>query len=283
MTLAIDGISFGMILFLVSAGMTITLGVMRVVNLAHCGFAMLGGYFAFALMHHFGLGVLAALPAAVVATMAVGAVLERTVYRWVYGRSELGQVLMTVGLTFVMVAAVNLGFGSQLHTLPVPGDLAGVVELQGVAISAWRSFLLAISLAIGGGLWLVLERTLFGARLRAAVDNPRMAQCAGIDVRAVFTVTFIAGCGLAAVGGVLGTQMLPLEPTYALKHLILVLVVVAVGGPGSLKGALSAALVIGVVDTFGRYLLPGAGGFVIYLLIVAILMVRPEGLLARPR
>lgn len=279
--LTIDGVSFGMILFLISSGMTVTLGVMRVVNLAHCGFAMVGGYLALGLVRWLDIGLLTALPIAVVGVMVLATLLERSLYRWAYGISELGQVLMTIGLAFIMVASINLVFGSLMHTLPVPAALAGTVEFDGISISLYRGFLVGLSGAIALALWLVLEHTHFGARLRAAVDNARMARCAGIDVRRVFAVTFAVGCGLAAAGGVLGTQMLPLEPYYALKYLILVLVVVAVGGLGSLKGSFLAALVIGTLDTYGRYLLPEAGGFVMYALIVAILLVRPQGMVGR--
>jgi branched-chain amino acid transport system permease protein len=280
-SLLVDGISFGMILFLISCGLTVTLGVMRLLNIAHCGFAMIGGYLALALVNRLGINVLAALPLAVAGTIVIGLLLERTVYRWVYETTALGQILMTIGLTFLMIATINLAFGSLLYTLPVPSFLAGTWIVGGVAISVWRIFLALVSALLAGMLWYVLDYTYFGARLRAAVDNPRMARCVGINVRKIFAQTFAAGCGLAAVGGILGTQMLPLEPYYALKYLVLVLIVVAVGGFGSLKGSLVAALSFGVIDTFGRYLVPAAGAFVIYFALVIVLLARPQGLFAR--
>lgn len=280
-TLAVDGIAFGMVLFMIAAGLTVTLGVMRVVNLAHCAFAMAGGYVALALVQKAGLGFFAALPLAIVATMALGALLERSVYRWVYRTSELGQILMTMGLVFLFIATANLFFGSTMATLPVPAMLSGTLEIGPVTISIYRAFLVGASLAMAGLMWVLLETTEFGARLRAAVDNPRMARCVGIDVSRLFSITFAIGCGLAAAGGILGTQILPLEPWYALKYLVLVLMVVAVGGLGSLRGSFAAALVLGLVDTFGRYLVPEAGAFVIYLAVVAILLVRPQGLVVR--
>ena len=280
-SLLVDGVSYGMILFLISCGLTVTLGIMRLLNIAHCGFAMIGGYVALALVNHFGMNVLTALPIAVAATVLLGLALERTIYRWVYETSGLGQILMTIGLTFLMIAAVNVAFGSLLQTIPVPGFLAGTWQPAGVSISIYRMFLALVSALIAGGLWYVLDYTDFGARLRAAVDNPRMARCVGINVRRIFSQTFAAGCGLAAIGGILGTQMLPLEPYYALTYLVLVLIVVAVGGFGSLKGSLVAAIGFGVVDTFGRYLVPAAGAFVIYVVLVAILLARPQGLFAR--
>jgi branched-chain amino acid transport system permease protein len=281
LSLLIDGISFGMILFLISCGLTVTLGVMRLLNIAHCAFAMIGGYLALALVSRLHIDVLTALPLAVAGTVAIGLLLERTVYRWVYETTVLGQILMTIGLTFVIIASIKLAFGPLLHTLPVPKFLDGNWVLGGVAISVWRIFLALTSALLAIMLWYVLDYTDFGARLRAAVDNPRMARCVGINVRKIFAWTFAAGCGLAAVGGVLGTQMLPLEPYYALKYLVLVLIVVAVGGFGSLKGSLVAALAFGVIDTFGRYLVPAAGAFVIYVALVIVLLIRPQGLFVR--
>jgi branched-chain amino acid transport system permease protein len=188
---------------------------------------------------------------------------------------------MTIGLAFVMVALCNIVFGPLLHALPVPDWLTGNFDIAGVVVSVYRCFLVIVSGLIAIGIWYVVERTDFGARLRASVDNPRMARCAGINVRRIFSFTFTVGCGLAAVGGVLGTQMLPIEPFYALNYLILVLIVVATGGLGSLKGSFTAALIIGVIDTYGRYILPAGGGFVMYAIVLAVLLARPQGLFAR--
>jgi branched-chain amino acid transport system permease protein len=270
-----------MILFLISSGLTITLGVMRIVNMAHGGFAMIGGYLALTAVNKLGVGLFPALVLAVAGTVVIAVVLERTVYRWVYGTSELGQVLMTIGLTFVIIAVITILYNTSIHTLPVPNWLAGNVEIQGVTVSAYRGFLVVLSTAIAVALWYGVERTDFGSKLRAAVDNPRMARCAGINVQRIFAITFAVGCGLAAVGGVLGTQMLALEPFYAVRYLILVLMVVAVGGLGSLKGSFIAALVLGMVETYGRYVLESGGGFVGYVLVFVLLVMRPQGLFAR--
>lgn len=280
-SLLMDGISFGMILFLISAGLTVTLGVMRVVNLAHCGFAMVAGYLALAIVHRWDVGLLAALPLAAAATIALGVILERTLYRWIYATSQLGQVLMTIGLVFMMVASMNLAFGSAAETLPIPPLFSGTWQSSAFALPRYRAFLVAVSVVIGIALWAILEFTDFGAKLRASVDNPRMARCIGVNVPRIFSATFAGGVGLAAVAGILGTQMLPLEPWYGLKHLVPVLMVVAVGGLGSLKGSLYAALLLGVIDTFGRYYLPDAGAFVIYVTAATILLWRPEGLIVR--
>jgi branched-chain amino acid transport system permease protein len=279
--LLVNGVAYAMILFLMSVGLTITLGVMRIANLAHCGFAMFGGYLAFGLIATGHFGLFTALPLAVIGTMLLGAVLERSVYRWVYGTGQLGQILMTLGLVFIFVASGNLFLGSDLHAIPLPDWLSQVWIWGAIAISAYRVFIIAVSVAIAGICWAILEFTDFGAKLRAAVDNPRMARCIGIDVPLVFSITFSVGCGLAGAAGVLATQIMPLEPWYAFEYLVPLLMVVAVGGLGSLKGSFYAALMLGVVDTFGRYFIPAAGAFIIYFAVVALLLWRPRGVFAR--
>jgi branched-chain amino acid transport system permease protein len=281
LTLTVDGVSYGMMLFLISVGLTITLGVMRVVNLMHSAFAMMGGYFALWLMQAGGQHYFVALPLGVLATMLLSLLLERTLYQWVYRANPLGQLLITIGMAFVLTAVVKNLAGPQIQSLTLPEILTGQVTLGGFTLSVYRLFVLLVSVAVAGVLWLVLEYTLFGAKLRAAVDNPRMARCVGINVPIVFAVTFAIGCGLAALGGAVGTQMLPLEPYYALKYLVLVLIVVAVGGVGSLKGSLYSALLLGLIDTWGRYYLPALGAFIIYLAVLAILLARPRGLVGQ--
>jgi branched-chain amino acid transport system permease protein len=278
----LDGVALGMVLFLISVGLSITMGVMRVVNLAHCGFAMIGGYFTFMLTDRAGLPFAAAVPLAVLATMVIGALLERTVYSWVYRQSELGQVLMTIGLTFVMIASANALFGSSVQNIAIPDGLRGTVHFGTASLPLYRLCLIAVSAACAALLWFVLERTEIGARLRAAVDNADMAACVGIDVKALFAVTFAVGCGFAGLGGALGSDMFPLEPYYALQYLVLVLIVVSVGGLGSIKGTLVAALLLGMIETMGRYFLPAGGGVVIYVVTLVLLLARPQGLFGRP-
>lgn len=278
LTLTVDGVSYGMMLFLISVGLTITLGVMRVVNLMHSAFAMMGGYFALWFMQAGDLHYFLALPLGVLATMVVSLLLERTLYQWVYQANPLGQLLITIGMAFVLTAVAKNLAGPQIQSLTLPEVLTGQLSLGAFSVSVYRAFVLLLSVAVAGALWLILEYTTFGAKLRAAVDNPRMARCVGINVPLVFSVTFAIGCGLAALGGAVGTQMLPLEPYYGLKYLVLVLIVVAVGGVGSLKGSLYSALLLGLIDTWGRYYLPALGGFIIYLAVLAILLARPRGL-----
>jgi branched-chain amino acid transport system permease protein len=277
-----DGIAYGMILFLMSVGLSITMGVMRVVNLAHCGFAMVGGYLTFLLTAHVGMPFGVAIPLAVLGTMIVGAILERTVYSWVYAQGELGQVLMTIGLTLVMIATANACFGSSIQNIPVPSGLRGTVQVGALGLPVYRLFLIAVAGASGALIWLALEKTEAGARLRAAVDNSRMAGCIGINVKSMFAATFAIGCGFAGLGGALGSDIFPLEPFYALHYLVLVLIVVSVGGLGSIKGTLLASLLLGIVDTVGRYYLPAGGGIAIYLVTLMLLLLRPQGLFGRP-
>ena len=279
-SLLIDSLAYGMTLFLISVGLTITLGVMRVVNLAHSTFAMIGGYLALYLMQAQGVNFYAAVPLAVVGTVLVGALLERTLYRWVYRSNDLGQLLMTIGMAFIATAIIKNLAGPQIQSLTLPASLAGNWQLGPIDVSIYRVFLMAVSGIVAALLWFSLERTTFGASLRASVDNPRMARCVGINVPVVFASTFAIGCGLAALGGALGAQLLPLEPYYGLKYLVLVLIVVAVGGLGSLRGSFYAALLLGVLDTLGRYYLPAIGGFVIYISVLVILLLRPRGLVA---
>lgn len=281
-TVLFDGISYGMILFLISVGLSLTMGVMRVVNLAHCGFAMIGGYLTFWLTASAGLPFAAAVPLAVLGTMAIGVVLERTVYSWVYAQKELGQVLMTMGLTMVMIASANAFFGSQIQSIPVPGTLRGTLHLGAFDLPVYRLFLIAVAAASGALIWLALEKTEVGAKLRAAVDNTRMAGCIGINVKAMFAGTFAIGCGFAGLGGALGADIFPLEPFYALHYLVLVLIVVSVGGLGSIKGTLVASVLLGLADTVGRYYLPAGGGTVIYLVTLMLLLARPHGLFGKP-
>jgi branched-chain amino acid transport system permease protein len=276
-TILLDGVSYGMVLFIISVGLTVTMGLMRVVNLAHGAFAMTGGYVAAMLMRS-GVPFLLAAVLAAVAVGAIGALAELTIYRPLYRKGELSQALMTFGLTFVVIALLTMVFGTRIEPLPLPQMLSGLVDIGFRSYPVYRLFLIAIGLALATGLWLVIDGSLYGARLRAAVDNPRMARAVGIDVNRLFTLTFGAGCALAAFGGVLGAELLPLEPFYALRHLVLFLVVVGVGGLGNFKGSFAAALTIGVIDTFGKYLLPAAAAYLLYGIVLILLLWRPQGL-----
>jgi branched-chain amino acid transport system permease protein len=278
LTIFLDGTAYGMILFIISVGLTVTMGLMRVVNLAHGAFAMIGGYLAAMLVQRH-LPFFAAAGVAALAAGAVGAVTELLLYRPLYRRGELAQALMTFGLAFIAIAALTSAFGGNAQSLPIPQFLAGETDLGFTQYPTYRLFLIALGAAMALVLWLLIDRTLYGARLRAAVDNPRMARAIGMDVNLLFTGTFAAGCALAGFGGVVGVDMLPIEPYYALRYLVIFLVVVSVGGIGNFKGSFVAALAIGIVSTVGTFLLPSASAYIVYVLVLVLLLWRPHGLL----
>jgi branched-chain amino acid transport system permease protein len=276
-----DGIAYGALLFLIGIGLSVTMGLMNFVNLAHGAFAMVGGYTTVVLMTRAGLPFLAALPAAFVVAALVGAVLERLLYRRLYRASHLDQVLFSIGLVFMAIAGATYVFGPGLQPMQLPAFLTGQVKTLGLELGAYRLFLVALVLVITVTLVLLLERTRFGALVRAAVDNHQAAAGLGIDVNRVFSLTFALGSGLAGLGGGLGIEVLGLDPTFPLKYMVYFLLVVAVGGAGSIKGALLAALILGVFDVAGKYFVPEVGAFVIYVLMVVLLIVFPTGLYGR--
>jgi branched-chain amino acid transport system permease protein len=276
-----DGFAYGMLLFLLSVGLTVTLGMMNFVNLAHCSFAMVGGYASVSLANRFGWPFLATLPIAFIAAALLSIVLERTLYRRLYRASDLDQCLLTIGIVFVSVAVFAWFYTSEQQSAPLPEYLRGSVQVLGQSFAAYRIFLIGVSLAITLALVLLLERTRFGARVRAAVDNQRMARGLGIDVERTFMVTFALGGGLAGLGGALAIQVVGLDPSFALAYLVYVLIVVAVGGLGSIGGSFAAAVVLGISDMAGKYYFPWLGAFLIYLVMVALLMWRPLGLFGK--
>jgi branched-chain amino acid transport system permease protein len=281
LTLLFDGIAYGMLLFVLAVGLAVTLGLMNFINLAHGAFAMAGGYATVLLMDRAGLPFLATLPIAFVLTAAAGAVLERTLYRPMYAKPHLDQVLFSIGLVFMAVSAVDYAVGSQQQIVKLPAFLTGRFELGDVGIGRYRLFIVVLCALLTVALQLVLSRTRFGSRLRAAVDDPRVASGLGIDVNRVFLVTFAAGSGLAGLGGALGAEVLGLDPTFPLKFMIYFLIVVAVGGTTTITGPLLAALLLGIADVAGKYYLPNLGAFIVYVLMIVILLLRPQGLFAR--
>jgi len=280
-SILIDGVAYGMVLFMISVGLTVTLGLMRVVNLAHGLFAMLGGYLAATLMSRFGAAWGVAVAAAALLVGAAGIALERVLVRLVYGRPELDQVLLTIGIAFIGIAAAGVLFGTSIVSVPLPAFLSGVTDLGFRMMPTQRLAAIAAGVLAAAAIWFLLERTLFGVRLRATVDNTQAAQAVGIETGRIFALTFALGAALAAVGGILGAQLLPIEPNYVLKYLVLFLAVVAVGGLGSVWGSLIAALVMGVVETAGKYLMPELATIGLYGAMLAILTWRPNGLLGK--
>jgi len=276
-----DGLAYAMFLFVVSVGLSVTMGLMGFVNLAHGAFAMAGGYLVVTLTQSWGVPFVLALAIAFVVIGAVSIVFERTLYARLYKAGELDQVLLTIGLSFMAIAAYTYYYGPIPKSVPLPGWLEGQVDLGFRSFPTYRAFIIVIGAALIAILWYGFERTKLGAKIRAAVDNRRMAQSVGINVDRLFTLTFAVGSGLAALGGGIAIQLFGLNPSFALVYLVLFLIVVAVGGLGSVKGTLLAALVLGIFDTAGKYLYAEAGGFFIYAITVLILLVRPAGFYAR--
>jgi branched-chain amino acid transport system permease protein len=276
-----DGFAYGMLLFLLSVGLSVTLGMMNFVNLAHCSFAMVGGYTTVTLVNHMGWPFLATLPAAFIAAALVSLALERTLYRHLYRATDLDQCLLTIGIVFMSVAAFAWFYTTEQQSARVPDYLRGSVPFLGMNFAVYRLFLIVVGLAISAALVVLLERTRFGAQVRAAVDNQRMARGLGIDVERAFMITFALGGGLAGLGGALAIEVVGLDPAFALAYLVYVLIVVAVGGLGSIGGSFAAAAVLGISDMAGKYYFPWLGAFLIYLVMVALLMWRPAGLFGK--
>lgn len=276
-----DGVAYGALLFLISVGLSVTMGLMNFVNLAHGAFAMVGGYACVVLLDRFGLPFLATLPLAFLFCAALGLVLERTLYRRLYHASHLDQVLFSMGLTFVAVAGVTFAFGPGQQITSLPSWLQGQVQLGPVSVGAYRLFLIVVVALTTFALTWLIDRTRFGAEVRAAVDHPQASAGCGIDVDRVFSLGFALGSGLAGLGGALGLDLLGLHPTYAFKYLVYFLLVVTIGGTASIKGPLVAAMLLGVLDVMGKYYVPEAGAFIIYGLMVVLMFLFPAGLVRR--
>lgn len=283
LTILFDGVAYGMLLFVLAAGLAVTLGLMNFVNLAHGAFAMAGGYATVVLMNRFGVPFLACLPLAFLFSAALGLIFERTLYVHMYERSHLDQVLFSIGLVFMAIAATDYLMGSSQQNIQLPSYLQGRITIAGVGIGVYRLFLVVVCGLMALGLQWILAKTRFGSQLRAAVDDRRVARGLGIPVARVFAITFAFGSGLAGLGGALSAEIVGLDPGFPLKFMLYFLIVVTVGGTSSLTGPLLAALLLGVADVMGKYLVPQLGAFIIYAMMLAVLMIRPQGLFARGR
>lgn len=281
LTLLFDGLAYGMLLFVLSCGLAVTLGLMNFINLAHGAFAMAGGYVTVVLTNRYGIPFLLTLPIAFIATAIAGIILEKTLYARLYDKSPLDQVLFSIGIVFMAVAGIDYIMGSQQQILNLPNFLRGRVEVFGVGIGVYRGFLIIVCGVLAFALQMALARTRFGSRLRASVDDRRVARGVGIHVNVIFAITFAVGSGLAGLGGALGAEILGLDPTFPLKFMVYFLIVVSVGGTSSMYGPLCASILLGVADVLGKYYMPSLGGFMIYIVLVAVLVVRPQGLFAR--
>jgi branched-chain amino acid transport system permease protein len=285
LTILFDGIAYGMLLFILAVGLSVTMGLMNFINLAHGAFAMVGGYITVLLMQRLGLPFLLCLPAAFAGAALIGALLERTLYRPLYHRPHLDQVLFSIGIVFMATAAVDYFLGSTQQILQLPEWLKGRTELGSgdwiLGMGHYRLFIIAVCVALTVGLQYILSRTRFGSRLRASVDDQRVAAGLGINVNRVFLSTFAVGSGLAGLGGALGAEVLGLDPNFPLKFMVYFLIVVAVGGTTSISGPLLAALLLGIADVAGKYYIPKLGAFIVYTLMIVILVWRPQGLFVR--
>lgn len=285
LTILFDGIAYGMLLFILAVGLSVTMGLMNFINLAHGAFAMAGGYITVLLMQRLDVPFLLCLPLAFLGSALIGAVLERTLYRPLYHRPHLDQVLFSIGMVFMATASVDYFIGSTQQIIQLPEWLKGRTELSTddwiLGMGHYRLFIIAVCVALTVGLQYVLSRTRFGSRLRAAVDDQRVAAGLGINVNMVFLTTFAVGSGLAGLGGALGAEVLGLDPNFPLKFMVYFLIVVAVGGTTSISGPLLAALLLGIADVAGKYYIPKLGAFIVYALMIAILIWRPQGLFVR--
>jgi branched-chain amino acid transport system permease protein len=285
LTILFDGVAYGMLLFILAVGLAVTMGLMNFINLAHGAFAMAGGYITVLLMQRLGVPFLVCLPLAFLGAALMGALLERTLYRPMYNKPHLDQVLFSIGLVFMAVASVDYFLGSSQQNIHLPVWLKGRTEIGSdpfmLGMGHYRLFIIAVCAALTVALQYVLTKTRFGSRLRASVDDQRVAAGLGINVNLVFLSTFAVGSGLAGLGGALGAEVLGLDPTFPLKFMVYFLIVVAVGGTSSITGPLLAALLLGIADVAGKYYIPKLGAFIVYSLMIAILIWRPQGLFVR--
>jgi branched-chain amino acid transport system permease protein len=281
LTLLFDGIAYGMLLFVLAVGLAVTLGLMNFINLAHGAFAMAGGYITVLAMSRLGVPFLLCLPLAFIGTALLGALLEPTLYRRMYARPHLDQVLFSIGLVFMAVTGVDYVVGSMQQNIQLPEWLKGRFDIEWIGIGKYRSFIIIVCGVLTIALQWVLAKTRFGSQLRASVDDPRVAGGLGLNVNRIFLLTFAVGSGLAGLGGALGAEVLGLDPTFPLKFMIYFLIVVSVGGTTTLTGPLLAALLLGIADVAGKYYVPKLGSFIVYTLMIVILLIRPQGLFAR--
>ena len=281
LTVLFNGVAYGMLLFIMSVGLSVTMGMMNFVNLAQASFSMLGGYIMVAVTQKLGVPFLASLPIAFVVVGIASLVIERLIFRHFYGTDDLTQVLLTIGLIFMSIAIVTYFWGSTYQQVSVPPWLTGQQEVLGFTLERYRMFLVAVGAALAFVLVFGLERTRFGAIVRACVDNNRVARACGLNTELVFALTFAIGGGLAGLAGALSANLLGIDPNFPLRYLVYLLIVVSVGGMGTISGTLIAGLVLGIGDVACKYYVPQIGGFVIYAITVAVMLWRPHGLLGR--
>jgi branched-subunit amino acid ABC-type transport system permease component len=278
---ALNGLAYGVLLFLLSVGLTLIFGMLDVVNLAHGSYYMLGAYAGLSVIAAMGSFWLALLVAPLVVAL-VGAAVERTCLRPLYRRGPLDQVLLTFGLIYVFEDFVKWIWGGRIRSIPTPALFSGSVTVLGATIPSYRLFVIGVGLAMALVLWAIIEKTRLGAIIRAGVFDPEMTAGMGIDIDRVFTGVFAFGAGLAGLSGVIAGPIQSAYPPMGASILVPALIVVVVGGLGSLKGSLAGSLIIGQAETFGKAWLPGASMLIIYVVMALVLLLRPQGLFGRP-
>ena len=281
LTILFDGVAYGMLLLVLAVGLCITLGLMNFINLAHGAFAMAGGYLTVVMMNRLGISFYWCLPAAFVFSAVIGVVLERVLYRRLYDKTHLDQVLFSIGLIFMAMATVDYAMGASPQIVNLPPSLSGRVEILGAQVGIYRLFVIVICGLLTIGLQFVIAKTRFGSRLRASVDDGRVARGLGVNVTGIFALTFAVGSGLAGLGGALGAPILSMDPSFPLKYMIFFLIVISIGGTTTITGPFFASILLGVADVGGKYFVPEIGGFIIYTIMVAVLIFRPQGLFTR--
>ncbi len=281
LTVLFNGVAYGFLLFVMSVGLSVTLGMMNFVNLAQASFSMLGGYILVTAMQSHGLPFLVCLPIVFVLVGAVSVIVERLIFRHFYKTDDLTQVLLTIGLVFMSIAMATYFWGGSYQRFDMPSWIIGQKEIFGLTLETYRIFLVGFGAVMAVALIFGLERTQLGAMVRACVDNRRVAGACGLNTELIFAFTFAIGGGLAGLGGALSANLLGLDPNFPLRYLVYILIVVSVGGMGTITGTLIAALTLGIADVLGKYYFPQFGSFIIYLLTVAFMLWRPHGLLGR--
>jgi branched-chain amino acid transport system permease protein len=277
----LNGVQYGLLLFLVASGLTLIFGVMGIINLAHGSFYMVGAYMAFTLSSMTG-SLLLAVVLGVPLSVGLGIALERLLFSRLYRRDHLEQVLLSYGLILVFEELRSLLVGNDVHGVAIPGVFAGSIRLtETLSYPVYRLFISVVCLALAGVLYLLIHRTRLGMMIRAGASNREMVQSLGLNIKLVYRHVFGLGVALAAFAGMVAAPVSSVYPGMGTQVLIICFVVVVIGGIGSVWGALAAALLIGLVDTFGRVLLPQAAGVTVYVLMAAILLWRPEGLFRR--
>jgi branched-chain amino acid transport system permease protein len=280
-TVLFNGIAYGVLLFIMSVGLSVTMGMMNFVNLAQASLSMLGGYIVIGVTQAWGIPFLVALPIAFVLVGLFTIVIERLIFRYFYGTDDLTQVLLTIGLVFMSIAMATYFWGPGYYRVDVPAWLTGQTEVFGLTLERYRIFLVIVGALLSVILVFGLERTRFGAMVRACVDNRRVANGCGLNTDLIFAITFAVGGGLAGLGGALSANLLGIDPNFPLRYLVYVLIIVSVGGMGTIGGTLIAGLALGIADVGGKYYFPEIGGFVIYAITAAVMLWTPRGLLGR--